>query len=234
MTDWVRLWHDMPTDPKWRVIARKSGQPLPCVIALFTLLMTTASAAEDRGDVSGLSIEDAAAALDMDEEAVAAILNAMQDRVISGSRLSGWERRQPKRERENDNSAQRVKEHRARAKEGVSETVTPCNATQRHETPREDKIRVDKSNNPPTPLEGGLPDWVPDSDWQSFVEMRRTIRKPMTPRAKQLALKKLGDLRTDGHSPEAVLQQSVLNCWQDLFPPKPPPKPARTEVRVGL
>ena len=43
MTDWVRLWHDMPTDPKWRTIARKSGQPLPCVIALFNLIMVNAS-----------------------------------------------------------------------------------------------------------------------------------------------------------------------------------------------
>ncbi len=26
MSNWVRLWDDMPTDPKWRLIARKSGQ----------------------------------------------------------------------------------------------------------------------------------------------------------------------------------------------------------------
>lgn len=138
MTDWVRLWHDMPTDPKWRVIARKAGQPLPCVISLFTLMLTTASAADDRGDISSLTNEDAAAALDMDEEDVAAIREAMQGRVIEGNRLSGWERRQPKRERENDHSSQRVKEHRQRAKDAVTKDETPCNATKRHETPRED------------------------------------------------------------------------------------------------
>lgn len=138
MTDWVRLWHDMPTDPKWRVIARKAGQPLPCVISLFTLMLTTASAADDRGDISSLTNEDAAAALDMDEEDVAAIREAMQGRVIEGNRLSGWERRQPKRERENDHSSQRVKEHRQRAKDVVTNDVTPCNAMERQETPRED------------------------------------------------------------------------------------------------
>jgi hypothetical protein len=143
MTDWLRLWHDMPTDPKWRVIARKSGQPLPCVIALYTLMLTTASAADDRGSIASLTDEDAAAALDMDEEDVAAIKAAMTGRVLDGDRLTGWERRQPKRERENDDSSQRVKKHREAKANAVTEDVTPRNAMQRQETPREEKSRED-------------------------------------------------------------------------------------------
>lgn len=149
MTDWVRLWHDMPTDPKWRVIARKSGQPLSCVIALFTLMMTTASAADDRGSIDGLNVEDAAAALDMDEDEVSAILEAMQDRVVSEGRLSGWDRRQPKRE---DDSAQRVREFRKRNAEKSLETkgnVRKRNVTQRN-APDTDKIREDNTPLPPT------------------------------------------------------------------------------------
>jgi hypothetical protein len=103
MTDWVRLWHDMPTDPKWRVIARKSGQPLPCVVSVFTLMLTNASGnSADRGVLLGWDHEDAGAALDMDAEAVEAIYEAMQGKVLDGDRLTGWERRQPKRE---DNTA---------------------------------------------------------------------------------------------------------------------------------
>ncbi len=137
MTDWVRLWHDMPTDPKWRTIARKSGQPLPCVIALFTLYMTTASAADERGTITSLSIEDAAAALDMDEEDVQAIRDAMEGRVIENDRLSGWERRQPKRERENESpSTSRVQAHRERQK-------AQKNANNNNETPRNTKKRTD-------------------------------------------------------------------------------------------
>ena len=150
MTDWVRLWHDMPTDPKWRVIARKSGQPLPCVIALFTLYMTAASAADDRGDVSGLSIEDAAAALDMDEADVQAIHDAMDGRVIEGGRLSGWERRQPKRERDNEPaSTSRVQEFRKRQKAqetAIPSDETPCNATKRTETETETETEVLETN----------------------------------------------------------------------------------------
>lgn len=116
MADWVRLWHDMPTDPKWRVIARRSGQPLAGVIALFTYMLTVASAARDRGSIAGMSIEDAAAVLDMDEEAVAAILSEMEGRVIANGRLSGWESRQVIRE--DDGAAERKRRQRQREREG--------------------------------------------------------------------------------------------------------------------
>ena len=158
MTDWVRLWHDMPTDPKWRTIARKSGQPLPCVISLFTLLMVNASAnSEERGTLRNWDTEDAAAALDMEPEAVAAILGAMEGKVIEGERLTGWERRQPKRE---DTSAERVRAFRERKRtlgntSGHNEThgnagVTQCNAP---ETETETDTDTDKT--PLTPLPGG-------------------------------------------------------------------------------
>lgn len=128
MTGWVRLWHDMPTDPKWRVIARTSGQPLTAVLSTFTMLMVEASRAADRGSIAGWRHEDAAAALDMDEPDVAAIIDAMQGRVIIDGRLSGWQRRQPKRE---DDSSARVREHREnkkRAREEGKRAVTHGNA----------------------------------------------------------------------------------------------------------
>lgn len=111
MTSWCRLWHDMPTDPKWRAIARRSGQRIGDVIALFNMLLVEASQAEDRGSVAGFDAEDAAAALDMEVEQVAAVLVAMDGKVIENGRLSGWDRRQPKRE---DGAAERAKAWRER------------------------------------------------------------------------------------------------------------------------
>src|SRR5690606_37445959 len=95
---WVRLWAGMTTDPKWQTIARKSGQSRALVIALFAHLMLEANDAGDRGSLEEASIEDMASALDCDEEAVAAILEAMEGRVIVHGRLASWDRRQPKRE----------------------------------------------------------------------------------------------------------------------------------------
>lgn len=89
---WVRLWSDMTTDPKWQTIARKSGKPRYLVIALFAHLMLEANAAEDRGSVDAVVVEDVASALDCDEADVMAIMDAMQGRVIVDGRLAGWER----------------------------------------------------------------------------------------------------------------------------------------------
>ncbi|EEY1988416.1 phage replisome organizer, partial [Escherichia coli] len=36
---WLRLWHDMPNDPKWRTIARVSGQPIATVMAVYIHLL---------------------------------------------------------------------------------------------------------------------------------------------------------------------------------------------------
>lgn len=46
---WFRLWHDMPTDPKFRTIARASKQPLALVIAVYLHVLVDASNANERG-----------------------------------------------------------------------------------------------------------------------------------------------------------------------------------------
>lgn len=141
MTDWVRLWHDMPTDPKWRVIARKSGRTVSEVIAVFNFVMVNASAnATERGRTHNLFAEDIAAALDLDDADVEAILSAMEGKVIAAGLLMGWEKRQPKRE---DNSALRAKEWREAKK--AERNRTQPNATERPETETETDIPVDKS-----------------------------------------------------------------------------------------
>ena len=141
MTDWVRLWHDMPTDPKWRVIARKSGRSISEVIAVFNFVMVNASAnATERGRTHNLFADDIAAALDLEEADVAAILAAMEGKVIENCRLMGWEKRQPKRE---DNSALRAKEWREAKK--AERNRTQPNATERPETETETDSSVAKA-----------------------------------------------------------------------------------------
>lgn len=85
MTSWVRLWHDMPTDPKFRTIARASGQPLASVIAVFTFMLVDASTGcASRGRVKSDN-ETIASALDLHEFEVAAIRAAMHGRILSSN-----------------------------------------------------------------------------------------------------------------------------------------------------
>jgi uncharacterized protein YdaU (DUF1376 family) len=65
-----------------------------------------------------------------------------------------------------------------------------------------------------------VPDWVPKEAWEHYEEMRRRIRKPMTDQARKWGLAKLAGLKAHGNDPTAVLEQSVFNSWQGLFPLK--------------
>jgi hypothetical protein len=71
-----------------------------------------------------------------------------------------------------------------------------------------------KKNNPLAPL----PDWLPRAAWDGFVKMRRASKNPLSDEAVTLAIRKLGELRSAGHDPAAVLEQSILNNWRGLFP----------------
>lgn len=106
-TQWLRLWHELPNDPKFRTIARASGQEIARVLAVYLHLLVDASTnATERGRTQSLTSEDIASALDVDPTEIEPILEAMQGRLLDGDRILGWEKRQPKRE---DGSADRAR-----------------------------------------------------------------------------------------------------------------------------
>ena len=176
--DWLRLWHDMPNDPKWRTISRASSRPIAEVMAIYCHLLVMASSNPDRGYVPGVTshdmshenvtnvtfvtgheinfVEGLSTALDLDIEHVESILVAMQGRVLLGARMSGWEGRQPRREDAGGNesgpksSAQRKREERERKK--AASQNGPCHDASHTVTQshdREEKIRGDIKDTPP-------------------------------------------------------------------------------------
>jgi len=150
---WLRLWHDMPTDPKWQTIARISKQPITSVLSIYLHLMVDASRNVTRGH-AGIEPEDLASVLCLEEENVTAILAAMQGRVLDGMRLLGWENRQPKKEdgaavnSEVKSAAQRKAEQRAREKAARDMAKKHDEVTQCHDESRNvtlDKIREEEN-----------------------------------------------------------------------------------------
>ena len=77
-----------------------------------------------------------------------------------------------------------------------------------------------------------LPSWVPVDAWNAYVEMRKSIKRPLTKWAAELAVRKLEELRKQGHPPEAVLNHSTFNSWQGLYEPKGPPANAPRKVAL--
>lgn len=55
---------------------------------------------------------------------------------------------------------------------------------------------------------------------KEFEKMRKAIKKPMSGRAKTLLLKELDKLAIDRQTKIDILNQSILNSWQGVFPLK--------------
>lgn len=56
---------------------------------------------------------------------------------------------------------------------------------------------------------------------KDFVAMRKTKKKPLTARAMKMILKDLDTLAGDEMTKIAIVEQSIKNSWQGLFPLKP-------------
>ena len=62
---------------------------------------------------------------------------------------------------------------------------------------------------------------------QEFIKMRKLIKKPLTNRALKVIIKKVKELSNDkGNIAIAILEQSITNCWQDVYELKNQPKQA--------
>lgn len=73
-----------------------------------------------------------------------------------------------------------------------------------------------------------------DVAFRDYADMRKKIRKPMTEKAADLAMKKLEKLSyspntgaMDNDMAVAILEQSILNSWQGLYPLKEPHVPGK-------
>jgi hypothetical protein len=123
--NWLRLYHDLPHDPKLRRIAHLAGATLPHVIAVWVSMLCHASKQEgaDRGSLKGWDDVEWAFDLGMDRAIVFAIREQMLGRLIDvDARIIAWEKRQF----QSDTSRSRQQAYRERRKEKqeVSSDVT--------------------------------------------------------------------------------------------------------------
>lgn len=68
--------------------------------------------------------------------------------------------------------------------------------------------------------EDALPDYLDQESWNAYAAHRKHKRAAMTPRARELVLNRLADMRSRGLDPNASLLQSVANGWTGVFDPK--------------
>lgn len=175
--DWFRWHHGSVTDPKFQLVARKSGASLPDVLAVWAYLLEQASASEQRGHIGEIDAEalDCLFGFPSTETRTANILAAFQERgLLDGLTVASWEKRQPKRERDTDSSAERTRAYRERqqaTKPANQNRVTPCDASDDQKNARGEESRGEKEIQDPTGLVGSPPAGVESAPPDRVVKL---------------------------------------------------------------
>ena len=86
---------------------------------------------------------------------------------------------------------------------------------------REEGEELKNINTPYNPPRYFPNDETLDRAFADYVDMRKKIKKPMTDKAIDLAIKKLDELSCgDNDIAVKIINQSIMNSWQGLFPLK--------------
>ena len=109
----------------------------------------------------------------------------------------------------------------------LTETVSPNLPKQEETTYQKGKLSTPELVLPKERLKKVLkkdiyivPEWIDKDTWEAFLEMRKKKKAIPTERAKQLLVQELEKLRTEGHDPMEVLNQSIMRNYTGVFPVK--------------
>lgn len=211
--DWFRWHHGSVTDPKFGLIAKKAGVRVSDAIAMWAFVLENASAEAERGAIGQLDFEAIEHLLGLEDGQAVRILDAMTQRgLIEGSRIASWDKRQPKRERDTDSSAERTRAYRERQKQASDDAtnpVTPCDATERQRNARGEERREEEreeGENPPVGSADPCPHQQVIDLYHEVLPAARRIRD-WTP-ARQSALRARWRERPDRQS---------LDWWNNFF-----------------
>lgn len=131
-----------------------------------------------------------------------------------------------------EQTRKRVAKHRENQRLAIgcnvtsNDTVTPCNATEeekeeeQEKEEKEEKEQEKKEENNKKKSASYVADKELNDAILAFIEYRKKIRKPMTERAIQLMIDKLQELSPVINEQIEILNQSILNGWQGIFPLK--------------
>lgn len=215
--DWIKLEHATPDKPEIAIASEMLGQSLGDTFLVFVRywIWLDQNLSESRDDlvtfVSRKSIEKKFACPGLasvlehikwaefdDEKQTLKVVNAnyhntntAKTRALTQKRTKRWR------------------------DERVTQSASPEKRREEVVSSLRSETKSASAKQPPP-----LPEWIDRETWTDYLTMRRAIRKPLTPKGCSLAFSTLERLRAAGHDPKTVLEQSILNSWQGLFPPK--------------
>lgn len=165
--EWLRWYHGTINDPKWAMIARKTGVNICTVIAIWAALLEYASQNEDRGSVADFDPEEIDAAFGLNDGECAAVIEAMTSKgIIEAARIAKWSKRQF--DEKNVERIRRCREKKAKAEAEATpaDTSAKCSGNDSEMTvkcSRNDSEMVVKR------------DEIPDTDTDSDTDIKKMI-----------------------------------------------------------
>lgn len=151
-------------------------------------------------------------------------------------KVSNWERYQSvdkmaELREYNRLAQQRSREKRKLLQEGVNDNVNDMSMTSQPcqdidiDIDKDIDIEIDKEEKKKrNTLSNVIDTYTSDDDVKdaikSFIEMRKLIKKPLTEKALQMMLTKLDTLASSKQDKIDIINQSVLNSWQSVYPLK--------------
>lgn len=134
-----------------------------------------------------------------------------------------------------EQTRQRVAKHRENQRLAITCNVT-CNdtVTESNATEEEEEKEKEKEEKEDKKKKKEAARYAADDDLNSaiiaFIDYRKKIKKPMTDRAIALLISELNKLSSDIVTQIEILNQSILNGWQGVFPLKQQNNQGRKEV----
>lgn len=234
---WFRWYHGTVDDRKWLVVSRHCGQSRAVVLAVWCALLEFASQAEERGSIAAFDCESLDALLGVEDGVCAAVMQAfVRKGLVSGGRLTAWDKRQPRREDEDAVDRQRRRRQRlvlppaqvaspdAPTDSGTDDDAISCSVipaeyeechavsrtvTQRH-APEEDKEKIRHSSPPSPPSSPASP---ADAALLPRVDAACQDRVPPSAEEGDMGFQQLVAAYPAGHvAPRA----EALDIWQRL------------------
>ena len=130
--NWLRWWVGTVSDPKLAAVALLAKQSRANVVAVWSCVLERGWCADDRGRPTELPADEFAACLDLPIESVEAVLEAMRaKRMLDGTSIANWDKRNP--EREDEDAAERKRRQRDRSRIVTQGHEVSHNVTQGHE-----------------------------------------------------------------------------------------------------
>ena len=231
---WIKITTDMFDNRKIKHLRR-----LPdgnSIVLIWVMLLTMAGRCNSGGMIFlteniPYTPKMLADELDFEENTVALALEALQrlNMIVTDKgcfTIAGWEEYQNTDRLAEIREYNRIAKQKSRAKQKLLNDVNDQSMTSQrcHDTDKEedkDKEKEKKKKEPKT--------YSDDSELnqaiQAFMEFRKSIKKPMTDHAVDLLISKLNSMTSYIPEQIEIINQSIVNGWQGVFPLKKDQEP---------